>query len=322
MTDDGGQLTIDGDKRRNYVGMTLRAGGGRTILVAGATGALGREAVRQCRARGYRVRALGRDSRRLQTVEADEFVLADGLVPETLQGSCDGVDAIISCLGASVIPELRHGRKPFTQIDYPANRNLIREAEKAGVRRFIYVSVFGAERLGRFDFVRAHEMVVDELRRSALEYSVLRATGFHSSMETILRIGGRIAVPEHNGGMPRTNPIHETDLAKLCVDAIEEPSVERDVGGPEALTRREIAEVVLAGRPFHRVPVKLLQLASLALRHINPRVSDLYGFIAEILQEDVLAPASGTISMRASQHSRCPTDRLERADNAEAIGPA
>ncbi len=319
MTGDDGRLTVS--ELTEQVGSPQQSGQPRIILVAGATGALGREAVRHCKERGYRVRALGRDASRLrQTVDADEIVHADALVQDSLRGVCDDVDAIISCLGASVIPELRHGRKPFTKIDYPANLNLIREAENASVRRFVYVSVFGAERLGRFDFVKAHEMVVDTLRRSRLEVSILRATGFHSSMQTILQIGGRIAVPEHNGGIPRTNPIHEADLAKLCVDAIEEPPGARDVGGPEALTRRQIAEIVLEGRRFRRVPVKLLKAASLALRPINPRVSDLYAFIAEILQEDVLAPACGMISMRGSQHSGPSSGRLEQADSAEAVG--
>jgi uncharacterized protein YbjT (DUF2867 family) len=223
------------------------------------------------------------------------------------------VEAVISCVGASVIPELRHGRAPFTKIDYPANRNLIHEAEASGVRRFIYVSVFGAERLGRYDFVRAHEMVVDELRRSRLEYSILRATGFHSSMDTILRIGGRIAVPEYRGGTVRTNPIHEEDLANMCVEALNEPPVERDVGGPEALTRRRIAEIVLEGRKFRRVPVSVLRAASLLLRPINPRVSDLYGFISEILKEDVLAPCCGTIRMGERSTFVCSESRPDAA---------
>ncbi len=221
----------------------------------------------------------------------------DALKSNQLSGVCDGVDAVISCLGASVIPELKYGRATFTKVDYPANRNLIREAERAGVKRFVYVSTFGAERLARFDFVRGHEMVVNELRTSPMEHSVLRSTGFHSSMHTILSIGGRIAVPEYNGGAARTNPIHESDLARLCIDALEEAPCERDVGGPEGLTRRQIADLVLAGRRFRRVPSNALRVGSIALRLINPRVSNLYAFIAEILEEDVLAPLCGTITM-------------------------
>lgn len=292
------------------------------MLVAGATGALGQELVRECKGRGYAVRALGRDRSKLARLEktADEIVTADALKPERLQGACDCVDAVISCLGASVIPELKYGRATFTRVDYPANCNLIQEAERAGVKRFVYISTFGAERLGRFDFVRGHEQVVEELRKSPMEYSVLRCTGFHSSMHTILNIGGRIAVPEHNGGTARTNPIHESDLARLCVDALEAPPGERDVGGPEGLTRKQIAELVLAGRKYRRVPSNALRMGSLALKFINPRVSNLYAFIAEILEEDVLAPLCGSITMADYCREReALQTRLHCADNYDRI---
>ena len=74
------------------------------MLVAGATGSLGRRVVDRLRQRGVRVRVL---SRRAGPSAAAgdagiEAFRGDVLVPASLAGSCDGVDAVISCLGASL----------------------------------------------------------------------------------------------------------------------------------------------------------------------------------------------------------------------------
>src|SRR5438105_2441190 len=111
------------------------------ILVAGATGALGRHVVRELKERGFSVSAMGRSAARLELLRgvADELVVANAMRPQQLARLCDGIDRVFSCLGASVIPMPQHGYCSFTKVDYPANRNLIREAERAGVARFTYV---------------------------------------------------------------------------------------------------------------------------------------------------------------------------------------
>jgi uncharacterized protein YbjT (DUF2867 family) len=272
-----------------------------TVLVAGATGSLGREVVRALKARGERVRALGRSARRLEALRglADEFYPADALDARSLPPALEGVDRVFSCLGASVIPMLHYGRRSFSQVDYPANRNLVEAAVRAGVRKFVYVSVFGHDRLPRNDFIRGHERVVETLRASGLDYSVLRPTGFFSAMEEILLVASLGLLPEFNSGAARTNPIHEADLAELCVAAFDSPpGWEQDVGGPDALPRHEIARLALAaaGREARavRVPVGVLRTAGRLLLPLNPRVGSLMTFIADILVDDFVAPAHGT----------------------------
>lgn len=273
---------------------------GELILVAGATGALGREVIRELKARGHCVRAMARSWERLESLRglADERVVADALKPETLRGAVDGVDRVFSCLGASVIPMPKYGYRTFSKIDYPANRNLIDAAVTARVQKFVYVSVFGADRLPWCDFVRGHERVVDYLKASGLDYGILRPTGFFSAMEEILQVANRGLLPQVNGGMARTNPIHEADLAVVCADALWDDVPERDVGGPEALTRKRIAELACqaVGREGRLlpVPVGVLAGAGRLFRPFCPRVGHLFTFIAKILMEDFVAPAYGT----------------------------
>ena len=259
------------------------------ILVAGASGRLGREVVRELKLQGHRVRALARSPFQC---EADEIWAADALQAASLAGVMEGVSRVVSCLGASVIPMTQHGRRTFSQIDLPANENLIRAAEEAGVERFLYLSVFGHTLLPGSDFVRAHERVVDLLRGSTLDYAVIRPTGFFDSMQQIMQVASRGLMPEFKGGSAKTNPIHESDLAELCVKTLfdRRPRLEVDAGGPEILTRRQIAELSGGGLA---VPVGLLRLAGVIHRLFNPRVADLMSFIADILSVDMIAPAHG-----------------------------
>ncbi|MGV3721803.1 MAG: SDR family oxidoreductase [Actinomycetota bacterium] len=273
---------------------------GRLVLVAGATGKLGTEVVLELKRRGESVRALGRSKRKLEALRgiADDLCVADALEPSALPGALDGVDRVFSCLGASVIPMPQYGGKTFTQIDYPANRNLVTAAVSAKVRKFVYVSVFGAHKVSHHDFIRGHELVVEELRKSGLDYSVLRPTGFFSAMDEILLVASRGLLPEFNGGTARTNPIHEADLAELCVDAFNQPfGWEADVGGPDALTRKEIAQLAwdAIGKQSRavRVPVSVLRAAGLLMRPFYPRVGHLFSFIADILIDDFVAPCHG-----------------------------
>lgn len=292
------------------------------VLVAGATGSLGREVVRELKRRGERVRALARSPHRLASLRgvADDLHAADALDRGSLSGALNGVDRVFSCLGASVIPMPRYGGESFSRIDYPANRNLIETAVAAGVRKFVYVSVFGADRLPRNDFVRGHERVVEALRASGLDHSVLRPTGFFSAMEQILLVASRGLLPEFNGGRARTNPIHEADLATLCVDAFDRPSGwEADVGGPDALPRQEIARLAwrALGRQARavRVPVSVLRASGWLMLPLYPRVGHLMTFIAAILEQDFVAPAYGTrriadyFSERAAALARCSEER-------------
>src|SRR4051812_19469700 len=87
--------------RMDAVGSSLK-----TVLVAGATGALGRHVVRELVARGHRVCALTRRSEgaNLLALPPEAIVRADALDARSLEGCCHGIDVVFSCVGASVSP--------------------------------------------------------------------------------------------------------------------------------------------------------------------------------------------------------------------------
>ena len=74
-----------------------------TVLVAGATGSIGRHVVAEALRQGYAVRALVRDRARAARILPDgvELVVGDLTRPETLGPATAGVDAIVFTHGST-----------------------------------------------------------------------------------------------------------------------------------------------------------------------------------------------------------------------------
>ena len=252
-------------------------------------------------AAGHRVRALGRNNATLSALRgATETVELDLLRAPTsaIEAAVAGVDAIVSSVGASILPDLRRGRAGFLEVDSVANRRLIEVAERSCVKRFVYVAVACHDDLGHLNYVKAHERVVEQLRASRLEASVFRATGFFSAFESILELAQKGRVPLIGNPEAKTNPISDSDLARLCVAALGEPPQERSVGGPEVFTRRRIAELAFdaLGQParFARLPNWLVRVMAALTWPISPRVAELTSFFLEVSSRDCLGDPTGS----------------------------
>ncbi|HEV2860915.1 MAG TPA: SDR family oxidoreductase [Pyrinomonadaceae bacterium] len=276
------------------------------ILVAGASGRLGSMVLKELGRRGLRSRSLVRDRARLDAagVRPGEVFVADARDRKALQGSCDGVEAVVSALGASLALGRTRGGASYRAVDLGANLNLLEEARAAGVRKFVYVSLFGAERLRGLAYVEAHEEFVAALRSSGLDYAVVRPTGFFYVFGEIFKMArdrGRALVI--GPGDARTNPVHEEDVARACADAAgKDDRREIPLGGPETYTRREIAELAfeaLGTRPkITSVPAGLMVAAAAPVKLFDRRLADLLEFGVAASLNDLVAPASGTRSLR------------------------
>jgi len=267
------------------------------VLVAGASGRLGRHVVEELRGRGFRVRALSRNPARLAAL-ADEAVRGDLLDPASLAAACAGVDAVFSCAGASMdLNGITDRRRPL-RVDWAGNRNLLAAAESAGAQRFAYVSVFGGRTMRHLEYTGAHERFVDELAGSAMEHTIIRPTGFFHLFGEILKMArcGRAVVI--GDGTARTNPVHEADLARVCADALAGGAREVEVGGPETFSREEIVRLAfrVAGREprITRVPPGVFRGMAAVTKPFNPRIAALVSFVAAVSTADCVAPAHGS----------------------------
>lgn len=91
----------------------------------------------------------------------------------------------------------------------------------------------------------------------------------------------------------RRRPIHDGDLAAICVDSLEGKSGDVDAGGPEALTRQQIGELAFAAagkRPrFLPTPRWWIRTVVRVMKPFHPRMADL----AVIMDRDLVAPVKG-----------------------------
>jgi uncharacterized protein YbjT (DUF2867 family) len=277
----------------------------RRVLVAGAGGRLGAAVVCELKRRGYPTRSLARDPSRLPEAptRAHEVFTGDARRPEALRGACDGAGVVVSAMGASLkLTRTRDPRATFRDVDYFANLNLLTEAQRAGVRKFIYVSLHGAEELRGLAYVDAHEEFVAALSSSGLDYTVIRPTGLFYVFEEIYKMAQRGRVALVGSGAARTNPVHEEDVASECVDAVECGDREVSVGGPEVYTRREIAELAFSvlGKPPKLVslPPAFMRAALQPLRLFDQRLYEFFEFGVAVSTRDVVAPPTGRTSLR------------------------
>lgn len=270
-----------------------------TVLVAGATGTLGPEVVRELHARGFRVRVLTRSRDRAERLlpYVDEISVGDALQPDMLAPALEGVQMVISCVGAPIDFSLAH-RRGYLDVDTLANGNLIEAARRAGATRFVYVAVHTQSGYAETAYIRAHEIVVDHLRRSSLEFAVVRPTGIFPIFAPMVEMARRGLVWFPGDGRARTNPVHPADVARACVDALIVPSgTSISVGGPDVLTREQIGllafEAVGVSPRIMHVPERLLLGSAALLRPLHPRLGQFLEFAVRVFTNECVAPCVG-----------------------------
>lgn len=276
----------------------------KKVLVAGATGYLGRYVAQEFKRRGYWVRVLARSPKKLQTEGpymepaidqlCDELFIGEITRPETLAGVCDGIGIVFSSIG---ITRQRDGLG-FMDVDYQGNMNLLAEALASKVGKFVFVSVFMAERIA--DLARERELFVQELKGSGLAYGIVRPTGYFSDMSEFLKMASSGKVYVLGTGRNKINPIHGQDLAEVCVDSAEtaQNQSEQDVGGPITYSYEEIGALAcdLLGvkKKIVHIPLGLARLVVACIRPFSSRVYQAVRFFTTVMSNDFVAPKAGS----------------------------
>jgi uncharacterized protein YbjT (DUF2867 family) len=279
----------------------------KRVLVAGATGYLGQFVVQEFKARGYYVRALARSPEKLDHLRdsLDEIVEGEVTQPETLEHVCDDIDIVFSSIGITK----QKDKLTFRDVDYLGNVNLLEAAQRAGVEKLIYVSVFNGPNLPHLAIVKAHEDFVAVLKASGMNYAVLRPTGYFSDMTEFLQMAKKGRVYLIGDGSNRVNPICGADLAMSCVDAAEGERQEIDLGGPETMTFREIADLAfrtLGKRSrITKVPVWIMKLATALTKVVNRHQGELLAFFTTAMTSEVVAPSTGSHRLENHFASLC-----------------
>ncbi len=239
----------------------------KKILVAGATGYLGRYLIQELKKRGYWVRALVRNPAQAEEISklVDDFFIGQVTDPNTLRGVTKGVDTVFSSIGIT----RQKDNLTYNDVDYQGNMNLLEEAIKSGTNSFLYVSVFDAQHLSDLKIVQAKERFAKALIFADIDHCIIRPTGFFSDMKEFLTMAEKGRVMLFGNGELKGNPISGADLAIVCCDAIENGKRDVDVGGPKIYTQNEMAtaafnalgkKVKISYIPTWLIPVMLIPI--------------------------------------------------------------
>lgn len=268
------------------------------VLLAGGTGEIGREVATVLQEHGHTVRLLARSRERAaRVVDVADVVIGDAMNAATLHGCGDGVDVVVSALGGNVSLSFKE-RRGYARLDPVANGNLLAEAVRAGVPRFVYVGVHTEPAYAFTRYCVAHEMFVDALRRAPVTSTVVRPTGVFTALAELVDMARKGRGSVIGSGEARSNPVHPRDVANAVVANLASGPADVAVGGPEILTRRQLVEAAFAAvgktAKVMRVPRGVILAVSVLLRPIHPRLSDLFQFVAHVATNDAVAPQAGT----------------------------
>lgn len=246
------------------------------ILLAGATGYIGRAVCRSLVQRGHSVVAVVRAKE--PALEGCEQRIAELTSAPALARTLHGLrfDAVISCIAS------RTGvADDAWRVDFEANRHLLQAAQTSGAGQFVLLSAICVQK-PRLAFQHAKLAFEAELAASGIDYSIVRPTAYFRSLSgQVQRVRlGKAFLVFGKGTETACKPIGEDDLANYVIDCLDNPDRRNRVlpiGGPGTpVTPREQGELLfeLAGRTprFRSVPVGLFTAAAAVLGPVGALV--------------------------------------------------
>jgi len=273
----------------------------RKVLIAGASGSLGMEVARKLSHSSIPFRALvsSKESAAQLDPYTQDIWIADAQKADELEGMCEGISHVFSSLGKSV-SLFTNDHQDYEKIDYECNKNILNEAERAGTGRFVYSSILGSDADHNLRLAQVHYKVHQLLKQSTLGYTVVKPTGFFSGLHDLVIMGKKGVIPVIGSGKFLTNPIHHADLAQKVLELLWDGPEEVEVGGPEILSRKEIAKIVqkkTKGRIIY-LPEVLVRAGLPLFSLLTKDLSHNLDFFTYVTTRDMIAPSYGSHSFR------------------------
>ncbi|MEC8096841.1 MAG: NAD(P)H-binding protein, partial [Cyanobacteriota bacterium] len=237
------------------------------VLVVGGTGTLGRQIARRALDQGHDVRCMVRTPRKASFLQewGVELTRGDLLEPASLDYALDGVDAVIDA--ATSRPD---DPRSIYETDWDGKLNLLRACERAGVKRFVFLSLLDADKHRDVPLMDIKYCTEKLLRESELDYTVLQGAAFMQGVISQFAIPVLESQTVWVSGSPTSIAYMNTqDMARFAVSALDHPHTIRKtfpVVGPKAWNTGEVVQLceLASGKSARvfRVPPALLDLTA------------------------------------------------------------
>ena len=246
------------------------------VLVIGGTGMVGASAVRALVDRGHTVRVLSRHVTQ-DLGWADPSVErwpGDVTKGTSLRGSATDCDAVLHLAG--IVDDASPAER-VERVNVEGTRNVVLEAESAGVRKLVYVSSLAAER-GTTPYHQSKRAAEEICRTFSGAWTIVRPGAVYGPgdqhVSVLLQLLRTLpAIPTIDDGDQLFQPIWHEDLAQALAVAIEHDDLSGltlDVAGEELTSQNDLVQriSVLIDRRVPRVALPEM-IASFGLRALD-----------------------------------------------------
>jgi NADH dehydrogenase len=187
---------------------------------------------------------------------------ADVSDPEAVRGAAEGCDAILHMVG---IVEETSPEASFSRVNVGGTANMLAEAQRAGVSRFVFVSSLGAPR-GESAYHRSKQEAEALVRGFRGNWTICRPGNVYGpgdeQISTLLRLvrGPSPVVPTIGWGDQPFQPLWWEDAARALATVVERTDLakeELDLAGTEVTSQNDLLERFgrITGREILSVPV-------------------------------------------------------------------
>jgi uncharacterized protein YbjT (DUF2867 family) len=227
----------------------------RLVTVFGGSGFIGRYIVRALARQDWRVRVavrrpdLANFLQPLGGVGQILAVQANLRYPASIEAALAGADAVVNASGI----QRQIGRQNFEAVHVFGPREMARATARAGIGALVHVSGIGADTESLNPYIASKgrgEAAVREAFPAAIVLGPSVVFGpedeFFNRFATLARF--LPALPLFGGGQSRMQPVFVGDVAKAAVAALAgeaKPGAIYELGGPEVMSLRQVAEFVL-----------------------------------------------------------------------------
>ena len=236
------------------------------ILVTGGTGVVGASTVSALVERGHHVRLLSRHAERDARAWPNRVTAIAGDVSDaaSVTGAADGCDVVVHLV--AIVNEAPP-EATFERVNVGGTRHVLAEAERAGVRKIVYISSLGCER-GESPYHRSKLAGEELVRGFGGEWIIVRPGAVYGPgdehLSVLLRMVRTLpAMPIIGDGNQPVQPLWHEDAAAAIAMAVERDDLNGgvyDLAGAELTSQRDLVDRMrrLTNRTSVDIPVPQL----------------------------------------------------------------
>lgn len=229
------------------------------ILITGGTGLVGRSAVSHLLQSGHQLRVLSRNVDDSSNAQVEPWPASVADAP-ALEGAATDCDVALHVAG---IAAERPPEATFELVNVEGTRNILAEAQRANVRRFVYVSSLGADS-GSSNYHASKRQAEELVRAYPGEWVIARpgnvygpGDGVLSRLVTFMR--SLPVIPMVDGGDHPFQPVWHDDIGAALAALVNGQATGKayDLAGPDLITMDELCDILaeLIGKHPQRLPI-------------------------------------------------------------------